>query len=296
MRAVLCAGDNRIDESQQGAAMRRTSSIGIAVYLGLGAALAAGAAACSGDANQVAPVSLDSTVSPPSVVATDAASTTAIPVTAASAASSTTATSTSAPTADTSVAPITTLGGLTGPMFSDALGVKVDTAPGVNSRGDTRRLLDEGVFVHIAWEPDPTDASVFTVQPDDMPILEAYAMAQATYYRAALGLTTTDDPAFARYFIGGGGRFAKAINRRTAAGSVLSPGAGVTLRPYVLGDNRTATSAVVLDCYLEDEQEIAIGGTVSPGVQEPFNLLVTMTLVDGQWKVDGTDEQQGVCL
>jgi hypothetical protein len=70
----------------------------------------------------------------------------------------------------------------------------------------------------------------------------------------------------------------------------------VTLRPYVLGDNRTATSAVILDCYLEDEQEIAIGGSVSPGVQEPFNLLVTMTLVDGQWKVDGTDEQQGVCL
>ena len=276
--------------------MRRTSSIGIAVYLGLGAALAAGATACSDDANQVAPVSLDSTVSPPSVVATDAVSTTTAPVTVASTVDTAAVTSTSTSAPDTTAAPVTTLGGLSGPMFSDALGVKVDTAPGVNTRGDTRRLLDEGVFVHIAWEPDPTDASVFTVQPDDIPILEAYAMAQATYYRAALGLTTTDDPAFARYFIGGGGRFAKAINRRTSAGLVLSPGAGVTLRPYVLGDNRTPTSAVVLDCYLEDEQAVAIGSLASPGSQEPFNLVVTMALVDEQWKVDGTDEQQGVCL
>jgi hypothetical protein len=276
--------------------MRRTSSIGIAVYLGLGAALAAGAAACSGDANQVAPVSLDSTVSPPSVVTTDAASTTAIPVTAASAASSTTATSTSAPTAETSVAPITTLGGLTGPMFSDALGVKVDTAPGVNTRGDTRRLLDEGVFVHIAWEPDPTDASVFTVQPDDIPILEAYAMAQATYYRAALGLTTTDDPAFARYIVGGGEGFARAFQRRASNGVILSVGSGVLLRPYVLGDQRTDESAVVLDCFLEDEQEIPIGGSPTLGEMKPHNLVVTMTKVDGLWKLDLAGEQSGVCL
>ncbi len=276
--------------------MRRTSSIGIAVYLGLGAALAAGAAACSGDANQVAPVSLDSVAPPLSVVATAAASTTAIPVTAASAASSTTATSTSAPTADTSAAPITTVGGLTGPMFSDDLGVKVDTAPGVNTRGDTRRLLDEGVFVHIAWEPDPTDASVFTVQPDDIPILEAYAMAQATYYRAALGLTTTDDPAFARYIVGGGDGFNKAFQRRAAAGLTLSVGSGVVLRPYVLGDQRTENSAVVLDCFLEDEQEIPIGSAPSLGALEPHNLVVTMTRVDGVWKLDLAGEQSGVCL
>ena len=276
--------------------MRRTSRIGIAVYLGLGAALAAGAAACSGDANQVAPVSLDSIAPPPSVVATDAASTTAIPVTAASAASSTTATSTSAPTADTSVAPITTLGGLTGPMFSDALGVKVDTAPGVNTRGDTRRLLDEGVFVHIAWEPDPTDASVFTVQPDDIPILEAYAMAQATYYRAALGLTTTDDPAFARYIVGGGERFKSALTKRAENGKTLAVGAGVILLPYVLGDQRTDDSAVVLDCLLEDEQELPLGDKATPAELKTYNLVVSMIRKDGNWMVESSGEQEGVCL
>jgi hypothetical protein len=277
--------------------MRRTSSIGIAVYLGLGAALAAGAAACSGDANQVAPVSLDSVAPPLSVVATAAASTTAIPVTAASAASSTTATSTSAPTADTSAAPITTVGGLTGPMFSDDLGVKVDTAPGVNTRGDTRRLLDEGVFVHIAWEPDPTDASVFTVQPDDIPILEAYAMANAVYYRAAMGQTTTDDPLFDALMLNGGDGFAAAFDRRRNEGVVLSVGSGVLLRPYVLGDNRTETSAIIFDCYLHDEQEVAISGgqpNLSPFRQE--GQFAVMTKIDGAWKVQRAGLEPGACL
>ncbi|MFM6182764.1 MAG: hypothetical protein ACKPA8_14910, partial [Dolichospermum sp.] len=58
--------------------------------------------------------------------------------------------------------------------------------------GDTRRLLDEGVWVHIAWEPDPTDASVFTVQPDDTPILEAYAMANEVNYQ--LPITNYQSP------------------------------------------------------------------------------------------------------
>ena len=274
--------------------MRRTSSIGIAVYLALGAVVAAGAAACSDDANQVAPVSLGSVAPPPSVVATDAASTTAVPVTVADTMAATTTSDANAP--GTTGAPATTKGGLTGPMFSDALGVKVDTAPGVNTRGDTRRLLDEGVFVHIAWEPDPTDASVFTVQPDDIPILEAYAMAQATYYRAALGLTTTDDPAFDRYIVGGGSRFLKAFEQRAAAGLKLSIGTGVVLRPYVLGDQRTDTSAVVLDCLLEDEQEIPQAAQPESGNLNTYNLVVSMVLIDGRWKVDRSGEQEGVCL
>jgi hypothetical protein len=181
-------------------------------------------------------------------------------------------------------------------MFSDALGVKVDSAPGVRTRGDTRRLLDEGVFVHIAWEPDPNDASVFTVQPDDIAILEAYAMAQTTYYRAAMGQITTDHPDFDRFIVGGGHGFDKAFQRRRSNGLTLSVGAGVILRPYVLGDQRTADSAIVLDCLLEDEQEIPIGGKPVPGTPEPHNLVVTMTRVDGLWKLDLAGEQEGVCL
>lgn len=272
--------------------MRRTSRLGNAVYLGLCAALAAGVAACSGDSNQVASVSFDPLPSPPSVATADTASIAAEAATV----PQTTTLATTAPPTTPPPAPSTSDDGLTGPTFSDALGVKVDTAPGVYTRGDTRRLLAEGVYVHIAWEPDPNDASVFTVQPDDIAILEAYAMAQATYYRAAMGQIPTDHPDFDRYYIGGGERFDRAFGRRKATGIVLSLGAGVTLRPYVVADNRTAESAIVLDCLLEDEQEVPIGITSTPGVQQPFNLLVTMRLVERQWRIEGTDEQAGVCL
>jgi hypothetical protein len=282
--------------------MRRTSRLGNAVYLGLCAALAAGVAACSGDSNQVASVSFDPLPSPPSVATADTASTaagaaTVAPTTAlATTAPATTAPSTTAPPATPPPAPSTSDAGLTGPTFSDALGVKVDTAPGVHTRGDTRRLLAEGVYVHIAWEPDPNDASVFTVQPDDIAILEAYAMAQATYYRAAMGQIPTDHPDFDRYIVGGGQRFVKAFRKRADAGLTLSVGTGVVLRPYVLGDQRTDDSAIVLDCYLEDEHEIPKGDPPVFEPMEPFNLVVSMVRVDGHWKVDGSGDQAGVCL
>lgn len=290
MRAVLCARDNPIDESQQGAAMRRTNRLRSAVYLGLGVALGAGAAACSGESNQVAPVSFDSSPPPPSVTVADAASTTQPPP-------STAATTTTLPATSTTPPPPSTTDGLTGPMFSDALGVEVDTAPGVHTRGDTRRLLDEGVYVHIAWEPDPNDASVFTVQPDDIPILEAYAMAQATYYRAAMGQITTDHPDFDRYMLNGGDGLNKAFEARRRRGKVLSVGSGVLLRPYVLGDNRTETSAIVLDCSLHDEQEVDIdGGRPVLSKLRPEGQFAVMTVNSGEWMIERVGLEPGACL
>ncbi len=183
-----------------------------------------------------------------------------------------------------------------GPRLSDGLGTPVTDAPSVRTRGDTRRLLDEGLYVHLAWEPDPADASVFTPLPDDVPILEAYANAQLAYYRAALGLTRPDDPTLDRFLVDGSTRFAPAFAARAAAGLTLRLGSGVVLRPYVLGDQRTATAAVVLDCYLHDEQEVPIGSQAVPGPLRTYGLVATMVLVAGNWKIDRTGTELGVCL
>ncbi len=195
----------------------------------------------------------------------------------------------------TSIEP-TTDGDTPGPRLSDGLGTPVTDAPSVRTRGDTRRLLDEGLYVHLAWEPDPADASVFTPLPDDVPILEAYTNAQLAYYRAALGLTRPDDPTLDRFLVDGSTRFAPAFAARAAAGLTLRLGSGVVLRPYVLGDQRTATSAVVLDCYLHDEQEVPIGSQAVPGPLRTYGLVATMVLVDGNWKIDRTGTELGVCL
>jgi hypothetical protein len=185
--------------------------------------------------------------------------------------------------------------GLTGPVFSDALGVRVATAPGVTTRGDTRQLLPAGLYVHIAWEADPDDPSVFTVSPDDVEILEAYAHAVATYYRAATTTLTTDDPDFDRYYLDGGALVDNAFAQRLAEGSVLSLGAGVVLRPYIVQDQTNDDEAVVLDCYLQNEQYIPLGSSSKLGELVPEGQVVTLVKSDGEWKVDAAATEGRAC-
>jgi hypothetical protein len=149
-------------------------------------------------------------------------------------------------TSSTTTVVVTTEPGLTGPTFSDALGVKVESAPGVNTPGDTRELMP-GLWVHLAWQADPNDPSVFTVQPGDEPILEAYANSMLVYFRSATTTVDLTDPAWSTYFIDHGEQYRQIFDERRASGQVRDLDLGVVLRPYVLGDQRTPASAVVLD-------------------------------------------------
>lgn len=266
------------------------------------AAVAASAAlavvgACAGDGEAIPDLSL----SPVTSAATAGSSvpgsaTTSSDEPAATVASpATTATATSA--AGSSVPTTDGASAITGPMFSDALGVKVDSAPGVNTRGDTRQLLPEGLFVHIAWESDPNDLSVFTAQPEDIEILEAYANAMLTFYRESMSTVTTESPDFATYFVDAGATYADNFAEARAGGYVGSLGSGVVLRPYMLGDRRTATSAVLLDCYLENEGYILRqGGSPDLGPLEPSGTIATMTKQSGHWQVSAIGTEPKACL
>ena len=183
---------------------------------------------------------------------------------------------------------------LTGPQFSDALGTRVDTAPGVRTRGDTRRLLDAGLWVHLAWEPDPEDPSVFTVQPDDIPILEAYANAVTTYYRAATTTLTTEDPDFAKYIIDANAMFGQSFREARDGGFVLDLGAGVVLRPYVV--DRSVDEAVVYDCYLQDELYVSRSSERAEGALLQRGQVVTLGNAEGLWLVKTAAELGEACL
>jgi len=246
---------------------------------------------CSSQPNEVAPVSFE-TQAPTGATSTSGPA----PTTTTTAAPATT---TAATTTLFTLFPTTSLGAgpeITGPMFSDSLGVKIDTAPGVHSRGDTRKLLDQGLWVHIAWEADPQDFSVYTAYPEDIEILEAYTRATLAYYKGALGLTPTTDPDFDLYMINGSTRFNEAFEERSAAGTILSLGSGVLLRPYVLGDQRSETTAVVLDCVLLDEQEISLAsGSPTLGEFRPYPVVATMIKTSDGWKIDRLGSEPGVC-
>ena len=189
-------------------------------------------AACTNSGNQVTPVSFDTIV--------PAAPTTSTSTPATTAAATTTVQTTVAATLDPTTTAMSPTAGLTGPMFSDALGVKVATAPGIHTAGDTRQLLPEGLFVHLAWESDPNDFSVFSPIPEDIPILEAYTNASLAFYRAATTDVMVDPAAFSPFMIDSGAQFVESLSEALASGYVDSLGAGVTLRPYVLADHRRA--------------------------------------------------------
>ncbi len=260
--------------------------------------------ACGRGTGEVVPAQFDGDAPPPSVVSTStpptepSTSTSDAPDdgTDSSVGTGHTLPSAPAPVDAVTAAPVAPFPVVDGPRFSAGLGIPVDAAPSVRTRGDTRRLLEEGLYVHLAWEPDPDDPSVFTPLAEDVAILEAYVGAQLAYYRAALGLSRPDDPELDRFLIDGRTRFADAFAARAAAGLSLRLGSGVVLRPYVLGDQRTATTAIVLDCYLHDEQEVPVGAPAVPGPMRTYGLVATMALVDGAWRLDRTGTEPGVCL
>jgi hypothetical protein len=245
-----------------------------------------GAVACSGGAGEVAPVSLEPIASTLPSAATTPSTTVAV----------TSVSTTDASQPDTTQ-PDTTFPELTGPVFSDELGVKVASAPGVNTPGDTRQLLPEGLYVHIAWTADPADPSVFTVQPDDIPILEAYANAVRTFYSAILSTVSTEDPGFEEFYLDAGAKFDEAFADRRGAGEIGDLGQGVVLRPYVLSDQTTATSAVILDCVLDGSAYVQMSGdpVVSRPI-EPNGQLATMALVNGRWVLDKAATENRACM
>ncbi|CAB4604495.1 MAG: hypothetical protein F2534_23455 [Actinobacteria bacterium] len=274
----------------------RTAAVAVLV------ATALGTAACSGsteiaDVTVVAP-SGPAVVSDPTPDASPSTTGDAAPPTPEPPSDSTEPTEPSPTTTATSGGPSTSsVDGLTGPAFSDALGVRVDTAPGVRTRGDTRRLLDAGLYVHLAWEADPDDPSVFTVQPDDIPILEAYANASLAYYRAATTTRTTEHPDFAKYFTDSGAKFEVSFQQARDGGFVLSLGTGVVLRPYIPADQRSATSAIVLDCYLQNQQFfLPSEGAPAPAELTTSPTIASMVLVDGQWKIESSASEPAACL
>ena len=77
---------------------------------------------------------------------------------------------------------------------------------------------------------------------------------------------------------------------------MVSLGTGVLLRPHVLGDQRTAASAVVYDCYLQNDQYMVRGTEPELDELATAGQVATMRLVSGQWIVDVIYEESQACF
>ncbi|MBI4883653.1 MAG: hypothetical protein HY826_06305 [Actinobacteria bacterium] len=174
----------------------------------------------------------------------------------------------------------------------------VDSAPGVTTPGLFYELMPK-LWVYLPVVEDIPNGITWTLNAEDLPIIEAYLQARLVYYSAV-----TSDPmdftsdGWEDYYVDGGQRLKGVMEPRGAAGQVVYLDAGVVLRPTVGGDGRTDIDALVLDCVLDgavrrnSDGSIAEGST--PGVGEnPTGA--TLRLIDGEWRLDRITEALAAC-
>ncbi len=203
-----------------------------------------------------------------------------------------------AETTTTTVAPETT-------TVPDGVGLSpdgpwrlVDSAPGITTPGLVYELMPK-LWAFIQLEETEASRYPWTLNDADRPIIEAYLQAQLTYFQAA----TSDPPDFTQpgwtqfYAVGGSRRF-EPLKKRRLAGEVADLDTGVVYQPWLLGDERTDTYAIVADCVLDGgvfrlpDGSLAEGST--PGVTTT-GKAARMEVIDGQWKVVAEGAFDGGC-
>jgi len=227
---------------------------------------------------------------PPTTVAVT--TTTVVATTTVAASTTVTVTSTEAP------APATTAVAAGVGLSADGPWRLVDSAPGVTTPGLVYELIPK-LWAFIQLEETDTSTYPWTLNDTDRPIIEAYLQAQLTYFQAA----TSDPPDFSQpgwtefYAVGGSGRL-EPLKKRRLAGQVADLDIGVVSQPWLLGDERTDTYAIVADCVLDGgvfrmpDGSLAEGSTL--GVTR-VGKAARMEFIDGQWKVVAEGSFDGGC-
>ena len=88
--------------------------------------------------------------------------------------------------------------------------------------------------------------------------------------------------------------------KRRDAGQSLQVSQGLTLRPFVLSDPRSATEATVLDCQLDGSYFIdAATGQPLPSEKttvRQYSASALVVFVNSKWVVEKSGFQGGACL
>jgi hypothetical protein len=231
-------------------------------------------AACSDDSSQA----LD-TVAPTTTGVVDSTTTTTTVVASTTSVADSTTTSTAAPT--TTVPGRTTLGD--GPWHT------VASIPTVTEPGLYYELSLPGLYAYFPDKLAPNDQVFWTLNEADRPIIEAYLNAQLTINQAMLTRPMDFNlEGWDLYFEDSGAGMRSVLQPRSDDDLVLDMDLGIVLRPWIIDDARTDTTATVIDCEhngaLLKRSDGSLGPTSSPG-WVINDYATSMVLVDGTWKV-----------
>ena len=195
--------------------------------------------------------------------------------------------------------PVATLPPGAGGLSADGPWRLVDSAPGITTPGLVYELMPK-LWAFIQVEETDQSTYAWTLNESDRPIIEAYLQAQLTYYLAATSdPINLDQPGWTEFYADGGEVQLANLRRRKAEGQVADLDLGVVYMPQVLGDERTETSALVVDCFLDGGVFRKADGTLAPGSSlgvEARSWATRMRLLATRWVVVEEGSIEGGCL
>ncbi|MDO8364798.1 MAG: hypothetical protein Q7V88_18045 [Actinomycetota bacterium] len=172
----------------------------------------------------------------------------------------------------------------------------VDSAPGVTTPGLVYELMPK-LWAFIQVEETEQSAYPWVLSEADRPIIEAYLMAQLTYYEAITSNPINlDHPGWTEYYADGGALYRPALESYIAEGQVVDMDLGVVFQPQILSDERSDSSALVADCILDGSVSRMPDGSLAPGSTAGVGRhgwLTWLELVDGHWIVTSQGTSKG---
>lgn len=252
------------------------------------ALLAFTGAACSDDSQHA----LD-TVAPTTTRVTVPTASTAVPATTTSLAATTTTTVVAATTTVPGPVTPTTLALTDGPWHT------VTSIPEVVEPGLYYELSLPELYAYFPAKVAPDDRVFWTLSEADRPIIEAYLNAQLTIHEAMLTRPMDFNlDGWDRYFEDGGTSMQGVLRPRSEDGLALNMDLGYVMRPWVIENERTTTTAIVVDCVNNGALLQHVDGSLAPSSSPGWftdAYAASMVLVEGRWTLRALTGWEDAC-
>ena len=175
----------------------------------------------------------------------------------------------------------------------------VPSAPGIESPGLVYELMPE-LWVFLPSQSDFAHGVVWTFHERDRVVIEAWLRAMVVYFRGV----TADPMQFEgaewdSWFPVRDMPIIDVLEERRSKGYHLDLDLGLVLRPEVLGEQRTDTTAIVFDCELDGSILIDHTGAMVPPSRKGVGddgVGYRMEVIDGSWRVTQIGSQPDACM
>lgn len=175
----------------------------------------------------------------------------------------------------------------------------VTSIPEVTEPGLYYELSLPGLYAYFPTKVADDDQVFWTMNDADRPVIEAYLHAQLTINESMLTRPMDFNLAgWDQYFADGGASLIEIMQPRSDDGLALDTDLGIVMRPWVIDDGRTGTTATVIDCVRNGSVLQRADGSLGPNSTPGWGTnayAAEMVLVDGNWQVKNLSYWDDAC-